>query len=81
MTAIIIGFATKGPVGEPELLFNWSQYADQFNGINNHRSRTPPVDNVGHTVQAFFDIGGGKAYIVRLAPVAAAITLSCRAAT
>lgn len=67
-TAAIVGYTTKGPVGEPELIFNWSQYVDQFDGINNRHGMTPAVDYMGHTVQAFFDNGGGKAYIVRLAP-------------
>ncbi|MCP4308631.1 MAG: phage tail sheath family protein [bacterium] len=67
-TAIIIGYAVKGPVGTPELLFNFGQYADQFGGINNRHGLTPAVDYMGHTVQAFFDNGGSKAFIVRLAP-------------
>lgn len=70
-TAVIIGYATKGPVGTPELLFNSGQYAEQYGGINNRHGLTPPVDYMGHTVQSFFDNGGGKAYIVRLAPGAA----------
>lgn len=71
-TAVIIGYATKGPVGEPELLFNSGQYDDQFGGINNFHGMTRDVDYMGHTVRSFFDNGGGKAYIVRLAPGAAA---------
>lgn len=69
-TAAIIGFATKGPVGEPELIFNWSQFVDQFGGIDNRDGQAPDpeVDYMGHTARAFFDNGGGKAYIVRLAP-------------
>ncbi|MEZ5835040.1 MAG: hypothetical protein R3D03_04850 [Geminicoccaceae bacterium] len=67
-TAVIIGYATKGPIGKPELLFNYGQYVEQFGGIGNRHGLEPPVDYMGHTVQAFFDNGGGKAYIVRLAP-------------
>ncbi len=70
-TAVIIGYATKGPEATPELIFNWGQYAKDFGGINNFDGQTPPVDYMGHTVQAFFDNGGGKAYIVRLADGAA----------
>lgn len=66
-TAVIIGYATKGPEATPELIFNWGQYASTFGGINNFHGRSPAVDYMGHTVQAFFDNGGSKAYIVRLA--------------
>ncbi|MER9565949.1 phage tail sheath C-terminal domain-containing protein [Mesorhizobium sp. M0571] len=66
-TAVIIGYATKGPMKTPTLLFKWDQYADQFGGIGNFFGLPKPVHYMGHAVQAFFDNGGGKAYIVRLA--------------
>ena len=67
-TAAIIGFAAKGPVGKPTLIFSWKQYQNIFGGIQSYHGETIDVDYMGHTVQAFFSNGGGKAYIVRLAP-------------
>jgi phage tail sheath protein FI len=64
-TALIAGYTTKGPVGEPTLLFSFDQYVTQFGGIADFQDS--PVDYMGHTVQAFFTNGGAKAYIVRLA--------------
>ena len=67
-TAAIIGFAAKGPIGKPTLIFSWKQYQQIFGGIQSYHGETIDVDYMGHTVQAFFSNGGGKAYIVRLAP-------------
>ena len=67
-TAAIIGFAAKGPIGKPTLIFSWKQYQQTFGGIQSYHGETIDVDYMGHTVQAFFSNGGGKAYIVRLAP-------------
>ena len=68
-TALIIGYATKGPLNTPTLLFSFDQYMTQFGGIADfHGSPTGlTVDYMGHTVRAFFANGGTKAYIVRLA--------------
>lgn len=66
-TAAIIGFAAKGPIGKPTLIFSWKQYQNIFGGIQSYHGETIDVDYMGHTVQAFFSNGGGKAYIVRLA--------------
>jgi phage tail sheath protein FI len=83
-TALIAGYATKGPIGTPTLLFSFDQYMAQFGGImdfNNPASGFPAVDYMGHTVRAFFDNGGSKAYIARLVdgttdvPVAASTKL------
>jgi phage tail sheath protein FI len=83
-TALIVGYATKGPVGTPTLLFSFDQYVTQFGGImdfHNPPIGFPAVDYMGHTVRAFFDNGGSKAYITRLVdgttkvPVAASTKL------
>jgi phage tail sheath protein FI len=68
-TALIIGYATKGPLNTPTLLFSFDQYASQFGGIVDFHGSSvgQTVDYMGHTVRAFFNNGGGKAYIVRLA--------------
>jgi len=73
-TAAIIGFAAKGPIGKPTLIFSWKQYQNIFGGIQSYHGDTIDVDYMGHTVQAFFSNGGGKAYIVRLASGANAST-------
>ena len=67
-TALIIGYATKGPLNTPTLLFSFDQYVTQFGGIADfHGSPTGlTVDYMGYTVRAFFANGGTKAYIVRL---------------
>ncbi len=67
-TALIVGYAVKGPVGVPTLLFNFDRYKDQFGGIIDFTGTaiSPAVDYMGHSVQAFFNNGGTKAYIVRL---------------
>ena len=68
-TALIIGYATKGPLNTPTLLFSFDQYATQFGGVVDFHDLPTglAVDYMGHTVRAFFNNGGTKAYIVRLA--------------
>jgi phage tail sheath protein FI len=63
-TAAILGYATKGTIGEPELIFNWDTYNKQYGGIRDTTNGT--VDAMGYSVFAFFQNGGRKAYIVRL---------------
>ncbi|MHC4475100.1 MAG: phage tail sheath family protein [Planctomycetota bacterium] len=64
-TAAILGYATKGPIGEPELIFNWDIYDQQYGGIRDTTDGS--VDVMGYSAFAFFQNGGRKAYIVRLA--------------
>ncbi len=64
-TAAILGYAAKGPVGEPELIFKWDDYVQQYGGIRDLPAGS--VDSMGYSVSAFFQNGGRKAYIVRLA--------------
>jgi phage tail sheath protein FI len=68
-TALIVGYATKGPLSAPTLLFSFDQYVTQFGGIADFHGSAigQTVDYMGHTARAFFDNGGTKAYIVRLA--------------
>lgn len=68
-TAAILGYATKGAIGEPELIFNWNTYRQQYGGIRDTTDGS--VDAMGYSVFAFFQNGGRKAYIVRLAVHAA----------
>ncbi len=67
-----VGFAEKGPVHEPVLVTNWTQFGQSFGGF--------VADSyLAHSVYAFFLNGGGSAYVVRIggatgdgAPVATA---------
>jgi uncharacterized protein len=77
-TALIAGFAVKGPVSVPTFILSFDQYVNRFGGINDFHGRLASVgtevDHMGHAVKAFFDNGGSKAYIVRLANPDAANT-------
>ncbi len=68
-TALFIGYADRGPLAEPELISSWSRYEELFGGLLDPDD--PDVDfdahAMGHGVYAFFQNGGAKAYIVRLA--------------
>ena len=68
-TALIVGFALKGPINEAVFITSYDQYVQEFGGINDlHGSSLGiTVDEMGHSVKAFFQNGGSKAYIVRLA--------------
>ncbi len=63
-TAAFVGYTTKGPIGEPELILKWDDYDNQYGGIRN--TGTTEGDPMGFSVSAFFQNGGGKAYIVRI---------------
>ncbi|HEY0448898.1 phage tail sheath family protein [Actinophytocola sp.] len=54
-----VGFTEKGPISEPTLVTNWTQYVTVFGGY---------VDNayLPHAVYGYFLNGGGSAYIMRL---------------
>ncbi|MCP4256643.1 MAG: phage tail sheath family protein [Planctomycetes bacterium] len=63
-TAAFVGYTTKGPIGEPELILKWDDYDVQYGGIRD--TETTEGDPMGFSVSAFFQNGGGKAYIVRI---------------
>ncbi|WP_410586174.1 phage tail sheath family protein [Amycolatopsis sp. lyj-23] len=54
-----VGFAERGPVDEPVLVTNWTQFGQTFGGF---------VDGgyLAHSVYGFFLNGGGAAYVVRI---------------
>ncbi|MFK0223809.1 phage tail sheath subtilisin-like domain-containing protein [Streptomyces vinaceus] len=54
-----VGFAEKGPVDEPVLVTNWTQYCQTFGEFT-------PGAYLAHTVYAYFLNGGGSAYVVRV---------------
>ena len=63
-TAAFVGYATKGPIGEPELILKWDDYDNQYGGIRD--TGATQGDPMGFSVSAFFQNGGNKAYIVRI---------------
>ncbi len=63
--AAFVGFAIKGPIGEPTLISKWDDYDDEFGGIQNMK-KEKMGDPMGLSVSAFYQNGGSKAYIVRI---------------
>jgi uncharacterized protein len=57
--AAFVGLAEKGPVNEPTLVTNWTQYAQTFGEFMDGAY-------LAHAVYGFFQNGGGTAYIVRV---------------
>lgn len=57
--AAFVGFAQKGPLDEPTLITNWSQYVSTFGDF---------VDGtyLASSVYGFFSNGGGICYVVRI---------------
>jgi len=57
--AAFVGFAEKGPLHEPVLVTNWTQYKANFGDF---------VDGfyLAHAVYGYFQNGGGVAYVVRI---------------
>src|SRR5262249_10197355 len=54
-----IGIAQKGPVNQPTLVTNWTQYSQIFGEFVERAS-------MGHAVSRSLTNGGGAAYIVRI---------------
>jgi phage tail sheath protein FI len=57
--AAFVGLAAKGPVNEPTLVSNWTQFSDQFGDF---------VENsyLAHSVYGWFMNGGGNCFVVRI---------------
>jgi phage tail sheath protein FI len=57
--AAFVGFAEQGPVNEPVLVTNWTQFTQAFGGF---------IEGgyLAHSVYGFFLNGGGSAYVVRI---------------
>lgn len=64
-TAAFVGYATKGPIGEPNLISKWDDYVKEYGGVRN-LEKAKQGDPMGLSVAAFFQNGGTKAYIVRI---------------
>ena len=74
-TACLIGYVTRGPVGEPTLISSFDDYQRSFGGLREDNGSNRG-DDMGHAVSAFFLNGGGKAYIVRAVAAGSAAAAS-----
>src|SRR3954454_15860138 len=57
--AAFVGFASDGPFHTPTLVTNWTQFTTNFGGFFEG-------SYLAHSVYAYFQNGGGAAYIVRV---------------
>jgi hypothetical protein len=57
--AAFVGFAERGPVNEPTLVTNWTQFTSNFGAFL-------PGSYLAHAVYGYFLNGGGTAYVVRV---------------
>jgi phage tail sheath protein FI len=67
-TAGIVGRSPKGPEGKPTLVTSFAQFVREFGPAYSLTSGVTPKlgDYLGHSVRAFFENGGKRAYIVRV---------------
>jgi phage tail sheath protein FI len=54
-----VGLAQKGPVNEPTLVTNWTQFSEKFGDF-------VPGSYLAHAVYGYYLNGGGPAYVVRI---------------
>jgi phage tail sheath protein FI len=66
--AAFVGFAPAGPVNEPQLITNWSQYVEKFGVAENGGRKNPHLDGayLSHSVYGYFLNGGGRCYVTRV---------------
>ncbi|GAB6907940.1 putative Phage tail sheath protein [Desulfosarcina cetonica] len=64
-TAAFVGYATKGPMAQPTLIYKWDTYDEQFGGLRD-TGKSAQGDPMGFAVYNFFLNGGTAAYIVRV---------------
>ncbi|MEE6272909.1 phage tail sheath family protein [Georgenia wangjunii] len=57
--AAFVGLAERGPVNEPTLVSNWTQFSETFGDF-------VPGSYLAHSVYGYFLNGGGNCYIVRI---------------
>jgi uncharacterized protein len=57
--AAFIGMAGQGPVNQPTLVTNWTQFTDTFGGF-------VEGSYLAHSVYGYFQNGGGACYVVRI---------------
>ncbi|MEV8374595.1 phage tail sheath subtilisin-like domain-containing protein [Kribbella sp. NPDC056861] len=58
--AAFVGFAAKGPLNDPVLVTNWTQFVETFGQFTEGAL-------LAHAVYGYFTNGGGTAYVVRVA--------------
>src|SRR2546428_8162993 len=66
--AAFVGFAPGGPVNQPTLITNWSQYVATFGVSENGGRRTPHMQGsyLSHSVYGYLLNGGGRCYVTRI---------------
>jgi uncharacterized protein len=57
--AAFVGFAEKGPLNQPTLVTNWTQYTEAFGDFQ-------PDSYLAHAVYGYMQNGGSAAFIVRI---------------
>jgi phage tail sheath protein FI len=57
--AAFVGLAERGPVNEPTLVSNWTQFSEKFGDF-------VPGSYLAHSVYGYFLNGGGNCFIVRI---------------
>src|SRR5690554_3573259 len=62
-TAVFLGYTLHGPQDTPTLISSWDDYDKQFGGLR----PGSPQDLMGRAVYAYYQNGGSKAYVVRIA--------------
>ena len=62
-TTAFVGRTIRGPVGRPMLLTSWREYERAFGSHTD-----PQISFLSHAVKGFFENGGKRAYVVRVAP-------------
>jgi phage tail sheath protein FI len=57
--AAFVGLAEKGPINEPTLVSNWTQFSEKFGDF-------VPDTYLAHAVYGYFLNGGGNCFVVRI---------------
>jgi phage tail sheath protein FI len=68
--AAFVGFAPGGPTdNRPVLVTSWTQYEQKFGATDANGRRTVYMDGafLSHAVRGYFDNGGGRCYVTRIA--------------
>lgn len=63
-----VGVALRGPVNTPVLVTSWTDYLRRFGGFAAPAGAVGPDRLLPYGVQAFFEQGGERAYVVRVCP-------------
>src|ERR1044071_460447 len=67
--AAFVGFAPDGPINEPTLVTNWSQYVEKFGAeekLTRRRNPHMPGAYLSHAVYGYFLNGGGRCFVTRV---------------